>query len=239
MEKYLISQQNIQNSQKIFKPQSPLQTFKIPTYKLIIIGDGGVGKTSFISRHATGSYSKHYNPTKGAETTPIELTTSSGAIKVILWDTAGQEKFGNLRETYYLGTDCAIIMFDLTARESYRNVPKWYKEIISICGKIPICLVGNKLDLKDDRKIKGNGVQFFKNRNMGYFEISAKSNENFEKPFEYLLSELKGEELCFKQAPIFRPPEIMMESQILGKRFNEDLGDEVLPDEGEDYCEDF
>ncbi len=130
-----------------------MESNKMPEFKLVIIGDGGVGKTTFVKRHVTGHFQKPYIPTKGAEVTPVEFHTSRGPVKFTVWDTAGQEKFGNLRECYYIDSHCAIIMFDLTARETYRNVAKWHKDLVKICPNIPICLVGNKADVKD-RKLK-------------------------------------------------------------------------------------
>ena len=98
----------------------------VPTFKLVFIGDGGVGKTTFVKRHVTGDFQKPYIPTQGAEVTPIEFNTTRGKVRFIMWDTAGQEKFGTLRECYYIDSHCAIIMFDLTQRETYRSVPVWY-----------------------------------------------------------------------------------------------------------------
>ena len=112
-----------------------------------------MGKTTFVKRHTTGHFIKPYIPSKGADVTPIVFQTSYGPIRLNIWDTAGQEKFGNLRECYYVESQCAIVMFDLTSRDSYRSVPKWHKDLVKICPKIPICLVGNKADVKD-RKLK-------------------------------------------------------------------------------------
>jgi len=83
----------------------------------------------------------------------ITFYTNHGAIKLHMWDTAGQEKLGGLREGYYVGAHCALIMFDVTSRITYKNVPKWYKDLTRICENIPIVLVGNKVDVKD-RKVK-------------------------------------------------------------------------------------
>ena len=98
----------------------------LPTFKLVLIGDGGVGKTTFTQRHATGHFQKTYVPTKGAVVTDVQFNTTHGSLILNIWDTAGQEKFGELRDCYYIDAHCAIIMFDLTNRDSYRNVAKWY-----------------------------------------------------------------------------------------------------------------
>src|SRR5277367_2745066 len=94
--------------------------------KLIVIGDGGTGKTTFIKRHLSGEFEKHYIPTVGAEVHPLKFHTSRGVVNLNVWDTSGQEKFGAMRNAYYLGSDCCILFFDLTSRMTYKNVPAWY-----------------------------------------------------------------------------------------------------------------
>ena len=81
-------------------------------------------------------------------------------IKLQIWDTAGQEKLGGLREGYYIGGNCAIIMFDVTSRITYKNVPKWHKDLTRICENIPMVLVGNKVDVKDRKSSTGPKLNF-------------------------------------------------------------------------------
>ena len=83
----------------------------------------------------------------------ITFFTNHGPIKFNIWDTAGQEKLGGLREGYYIGGHCANVMFDVCSRITYRNVPKWHKDLTRICEDVPIVLIGNKVDVKD-RKVK-------------------------------------------------------------------------------------
>ncbi|MDO9333807.1 MAG: GTP-binding protein, partial [Dehalococcoidales bacterium] len=98
-----------------------------PRFKLILVGDGGVGKTTFVKRHRTGEFEKRYVATMGVEVNPLPFSTSLGPIVYNCWDTAGQEKFGGLRDGYYIGGNAAIIMFDVTARVTYKSVPHWHK----------------------------------------------------------------------------------------------------------------
>merc|ERR1711872_845470 len=100
-------------------------------------------------------------------------------------DTAGQEKFGGLRDGYYIQGQCAIIMFDVTSRVTYKNVPNWHRDLIRVCEGIPIVLCGNKVDVKE-RKVKAKTITFHRKKNLQYYDISAKSNYNFEKPFLWL-----------------------------------------------------
>ncbi len=86
---------------------------------------------------------------------------------------------------------CGIIMFDVTSRITYKNVPNWHRDLTRVCENIPIVLVGNKCDIKD-RKVKAKHITFHRKKNLQYYDISAKSNYNFEKPFLWLARKLSG-----------------------------------------------
>merc|ERR1711942_467418 len=127
-----------------------------------------------------------------------------------VWDTAGQEKFGGLRDGYYIQGQCAIIMFDVTARVTYKNVPNWHRDLVRVCENIPIVLTGNKVDIKD-RKVKAKSIVFHRKKNLQYYDVSAKSNYNFEKPFLWLARKLVGDpNLEFVAMPALAPPEVKM-----------------------------
>jgi len=182
-------------------------------FKLVLIGDGGVGKTTFVKRHLTGEFEKKYIPTLGVEVHPMPFFTSKGKILFNVWDTAGQEKLGGLRDGYYINGNCGIIMFDVCSRITYQNVPKWYKDIVRVCENIPITLVGNKVDVKD-RKVKAKQIVFHRKKNLQYYDISAKSNYQFEKPFVWLLRKLVGDAtLSLVEAPVLAPGEVEIDQQ--------------------------
>ena len=122
----------------------------------------------------------------------MDFATSRGKVILDVWDTAGQEKLGGLRDGYYIKGQCAIIMFDVTSRITYKNVPKWFKDVTRVCDNIPIVLVGNKVDVKD-RKVKAKSITFHRKRNLQYYDVSAKSNYQFEKPFVWLLRRISGD----------------------------------------------
>lgn len=117
------------------------------------------------------------------EVHPLIFHTTRGQIRFNVWDTAGQEKFGGLRDGYYIQGHCAIIMFDVTARVTYKNVPNWHRDLIRVCENIPMVLVGNKVDVKD-RKVKAKSITFHRKKNLqvGIFlsvedaPIESKSN---------------------------------------------------------------
>ena len=115
-----------------------------------------------------------------------------------------------MRDGYYIQADCAIIMFDVTSRISYKSVPNWHRDLVRVCENIPIVLVGNKVDVKD-RKVKAKQINFHRKKNLAYYDISAKSNYNFDKPFLYLARKLmRIQDLVFTEAPAFMPPEVLI-----------------------------
>jgi len=182
-------------------------------FKLILVGDGGVGKTTFVKRHLTGEFEKKYIATLGVEVHPLKFHTNRGALVFNIWDTAGQEKFGGLRDGYYIQGQAAIVMFDVTSRVTYKNVPNWHRDLIRVCDNIPIVLTGNKVDIKD-RKVKAKQITFHRKKNLQYYDISAKSNYNFEKPFLWIGRKLMGDpNLIFVESPALVPAEIIIDEQ--------------------------
>ncbi|CAE6520874.1 unnamed protein product [Rhizoctonia solani] len=217
-------------------------TGEIPTFKLVLVGDGGTGKTTFVKRHLTGEFEKKYIATLGVEVHPLAFTTNFGTICFNVWDTAGQEKFGGLRDGYYIQGQCGIIMFDVTSRITYKNVPNWHRDLERVCENIPLVLCGNKVDVKasfirGERKVKTGAVTFHRKKNLQYFEISAKSNYNFEKPFLWLARKLVGNAtLEFVAAPALAPPEVQVDPKLM-EQYQGELAAaaaQPLPEEDED-----
>uniref|UniRef100_A0A2P2IAB2 GTP-binding nuclear protein n=1 Tax=Hirondellea gigas TaxID=1518452 RepID=A0A2P2IAB2_9CRUS len=196
---------------------------QVPQFKLILVGDGGVGKTTFVKRHRTGEFEKKYVATLGVEVHPLQFFTNLGPIVFNCWDTAGQEKFGGLRDGYYINGNAAIIMFDVTSRVTYKNVPVWHRDLVRVCENIPIVLVGNKVDVKD-RKVKPKNIIFHRRKaNIQYYDISAKSNYNFEKPFLWLTKKLTGNQDCkFVQQPALLPAEVKIDMEQ-ARKYEEEL----------------
>jgi small GTP-binding protein len=127
-----------------------------------------------ISRFRLQPY-QHRTATLGVEVHPLNFHTNFGTICFNVWDTAGQEKFGGLRDGYYIQGQCGIIMFDVTSRITYKNVPNWHRDLERVCENIPIVLCGNKVDVKvslghcvswaplttvQERKVKTGNVTF-------------------------------------------------------------------------------
>ena len=186
-----------------------------PQFKVLLVGDGGVGKTAFVMRHLTGEFLKKWEPTVGVNVHPMTFETTRGKLAFMVWDTAGQEKFGGLRDGYYVGAHAAIIMFDVTSRITYQNVPNWHRDIVRVAGNIPIVLCGNKVDCKE-RKVKAKAIVFHRKKHLQYYEISAKANLNFEKPFAWIARQLLGDaNLDLVADSALQPPELHIDAALI------------------------
>jgi len=173
-----------------------LQLFGMKQYRLALVGGGGVGKSCFVSKHVNNQFVQKYEPTHGAVVTSIVfLTNQHILIKFDVWDTAGVEKCGGLRDGYYIGSDGAVLMYDVTSKVSCDALPQMHKDLTRVCGKdIPIVCTGNKADIKQGRKVKANqGVKFSRKNGLRHIELSTKSGLNFEQPFLHLAKHLTGD----------------------------------------------
>ncbi|KAI9806398.1 MAG: GTP-binding nuclear protein gsp1/Ran [Piccolia ochrophora] len=189
--------------------------------------------TTFVKRHLTGEFEKKYIATLGVEVHPLGFSTNLGPIQFDVWDTAGQEKFGGLRDGYYINGQCGVIMFDVTSRITYKNVPNWHRDLVRVCENIPIVLTGNKVDVKE-RKVKAKTITFHRKKNLQYYDISAKSNYNFEKPFLWLARKLVGNQsLEFVAEVALAPPTAEVDHNLLEQYHREmqDAANMPLPDE--------
>lgn len=165
-------------------------------FKVVFIGDGEVGKTTFFNRHFTGDFTTKYIPTLGVDVHPLVFNTNYGPVILDVWDTAGQEKFGGLRDGYYIGADAALIFYDVNSKESCQGVDQWLHSFWNVTGSsTPVVLCGNKCDLRAKTKVKD--MLFNLNpalEDLVRYEISAKSNYNYEKPFLEIIRQLTGHE---------------------------------------------
>jgi GTP-binding nuclear protein Ran len=182
-------------------------SFFLHPFKVILVGDGGVGKTSFMTRLLKDTFVKTYQPTLGVERSLLQFPTNRNFdVAFDVWDTAGQKQFGGLRDGYYIQAQAAIIMFDVQSRLTYKAVEAWYNDVVRVCSAdIPIVLVGNKCDLKD-RVVKAVSITFHRKKGLQYYDLSVRSNYNVMKPFHYLACKLlKDETIVFINLPPAAP----------------------------------
>ncbi|OLP98242.1 GTP-binding nuclear protein Ran [Symbiodinium microadriaticum] len=162
-------------------------------YKLVLLGDAGVGKTCFVKRHVTGEFVKKYRPTEGCEMKKLKISTSRGPVLFQVWDTAGQDHLAGLRDGYFIGAQCAMVFFDVTKRESHQNLAKWVTDLRKVAGDIPVVVVGNKVDAPG-RVVKAQeGSVIMRKLKVQYYDLSVRTRFNVEVPLLFLSRRLLGD----------------------------------------------
>lgn len=171
-------------------------------FKITVVGDGAVGKTSLIKKYTQGSFQKEYIATLGTQFSKYEEIVDGEKVELYLWDIAGQDQFQALRQRFYTGSNGAIIVFSHTPEQvrSFDNVPRWLDDLKKHCGNIPIVLFGNKIDLVDEVILSSNPSlptsdinvrQFAKNnRFIGYYKTSALTGQGVTDAFKVLVKKL-------------------------------------------------
>ncbi|NMC04377.1 MAG: GTP-binding protein [Candidatus Lokiarchaeota archaeon] len=168
------------------------------SFKIIVIGDQNVGKTSLILRHAENKFKENYLPTLGVSitTNSIDLPLRKAKVNFSIWDFGGQQYFRRVRLSYYAGCQACIIVFDITNKDSFDNITKWDDERKRFAGgEIPTILLGNKSDLAATRVVPEKDILEFANANgFTYFETSALTGSNVPDAFNLLAYKLVDHE---------------------------------------------
>ncbi|MDF1538556.1 MAG: GTP-binding protein, partial [Candidatus Thorarchaeota archaeon] len=162
-------------------------------FKVMIIGEGAVGKTALVNRYTTGQFETDYKTTIGSQfavklthISPPESTHSIG-IKVQAWDVAGQARFKAVRKMYYSGAAGTLVVFDVTRRRSFSELVKWIEECDESVGmRVPIICVGNKIDLPDRAVPSDEAKKWAEDQEFLYMESSAKTGEGVADMFTVL-----------------------------------------------------
>ncbi|KAI3444373.1 hypothetical protein Pfo_001038 [Paulownia fortunei] len=161
-------------------------------FKVVVIGDSAVGKTQLLSRFAKNEFCLDSKSTIGVEFQTRTVNIKSKVIKAQIWDTAGQERYRAVTSAYYRGALGAMLVYDVTKRQSFDHVARWVEELRAHAdNSIVIMLVGNKADLVDLRTVPTeDAVEFAENQGLYFFETSALSGDNVETAFFKLLEEI-------------------------------------------------
>lgn len=153
-------------------------------FKLLIIGDSGVGKSSLLLRFADNTFSGSYITTIGVDFKIRTIDVKGEKVKLQIWDTAGQERFRTITSTYYRGTHGVIVVYDVCSAESFVNVKRWLYEIDQNCEEVSRILVGNKNDAPERKVVETEDAQkFAEQMKIQLYETSAKENINVEEMF--------------------------------------------------------
>ena len=148
-------------------------------YKIIFVGDAGVGKTTIINRINDNEFQSSYDATIGVDFWPKKINFRGNEITLQIWDTAGQERYRGLIPSYVRNSSIVFIVFDITNRKTFESIPKWIELIKSIEKNNILVLIGNKEDLKEKREVeKKEGEDLAKENEMHYYELSAKNYNN-------------------------------------------------------------
>ncbi len=151
-------------------------------YKVVVVGDGGVGKTSMVLRYCENAFKENYIMTIGSNfsTKQVELEEYPNyLVKLQLWDLAGQKHFSFVRPPFYRGATATVYIFDLTRRSSFQNILEWKDEVEKVIGEgKPSMLVGNKTDLEDRREVGVKEGEALRDeiKAISYLETSAKDD---------------------------------------------------------------
>jgi small GTP-binding protein len=153
--------------------------------KAVVVGDAAVGKTSLLVRYVKGLFNPTYVLTIGVAFHVKDIVVGENILRMQIWDTGGQERFGPIRQLYYRGAKGVLMVYDRSNPDSFNRVDYWLKEVRRACGEVPLVLVANKADL--EAKVKpGQGREVAEEHSMVFVETSAKDDTNVDFAFSEL-----------------------------------------------------
>lgn len=161
-------------------------------FKVVLIGDSGVGKSNLLSRFTRNEFNLESKSTIGVEFATRSIQTDGKTIKAQIWDTAGQERYRAITSAYYRGAVGALLVYDIAKRVTFENVERWLKELRDHAdSNIVIMLVGNKSDLRHLRAVSTEEAkEFSQKHNLSFIETSALDSTNVESAFQTILTEI-------------------------------------------------
>ncbi|XP_061563344.1 ras-related protein Rab-11A [Cololabis saira] len=161
-------------------------------FKVVLIGDSGVGKSNLLSRFTRNEFNLESKSTIGVEFATRSIAVDGRTVKAQIWDTAGQERYRAITSAYYRGAVGALLVYDIAKHLTYENVERWLKELRDHAdGNIVIMLVGNKSDLRHLRAVPADEARAFAEKNgLSFLETSALDSTNVETAFQTILTEI-------------------------------------------------
>ncbi len=161
-------------------------------FKIVLIGDSFVGKTNIMSKYLMNEFHEDSKATVGVEFGAKKFDIEGKSVKAQIWDTAGQERYKSITTTYYKGAKGALIVYDITRKETFDSVDRWISEVLNSGDKnMTMLLIGNKCDLDNQRQVtKEQGEEKAKAFKVAFLETSASSGENLDVAFEMIMKEV-------------------------------------------------
>jgi small GTP-binding protein len=172
------------------------ETNKKFRFKITVVGDGAVGKTSLIQKFTNDTFKTEYIKTIGAQFSVYDKKIEGDKIKLLFWDIAGQDNFNFLKPSFFKNSVAAIIVYSLEenklGEESFKHIHNWDNDIKEYCGDIPVVIIGNKVDLIDEKKFDTSAIEkIIEEKNyLGYFITSAKTGQGVIDAFNAIIDEL-------------------------------------------------
>ena len=161
--------------------------------KILLIGDSAVGKTSILFRYINDEFPECYMSTIGVEYKIKALIINGKKVNLRIWDTSGQERYRSITQNFYRNANGILFVFDITNKESFNNIKIWLTDSENCETKVTKILIGNKIDLKDERKVDMEAIEkFAEKKEMKYFETSAKEGINIDEIFRELAEQILG-----------------------------------------------
>ena len=161
-------------------------------FKLILIGDSYVGKSNILLKYLKNQFNENSKTTIGVEFGTKNIIINNKRIKIQIWDTAGQERYRSITSAYYKGAKGALIVYDITRKNTFDNIDKWITDL-KLNGDKDICIIilGNKSDLIDKREInKNDGIKKAEMYKTAFLETSALNGDNISKAFDELIEQI-------------------------------------------------
>ena len=156
--------------------------------KLLLLGDSSVGKTSILLKYISNKFDESSISTVGVDYMDKIIDYNKFKIKLKIWDSSGEEKYRKITKNFYRNADGLLVVFDLTKKESFSHVQSWINEAKENNDKLKTLLIGNKLDLKDERIVAIDvAKQFAEKNNLKYIETSAKDGTNINESFQAII----------------------------------------------------
>ena len=177
-------------------------------HKVVLIGDSSVGKTAIINQYMYESIDENHQATVGIDFFAKTIVVNEKTVKLLIWDTAGQEKFRSLIPSYIRDSTVALFVYDITSEESFNNLERWHKLVLDVADPA-IVIVGNKTDLEENREVPTDRLkQYAETKNAKWIETSAKTPTNITELFE-MVAEIKPRDLPepeVQDSAAMRPP---------------------------------